>query len=120
GTIFEEVLAHYLARQVLMGDQSVDVTLRLLGDSERRDVHSTLTRMLGERSPTGADIEHAPSGLDAARLDRGVEFAADTAIERLVVALEIAMRVAAVHLVQKQEVKIGLGVVMLSNPLLVA
>ena len=91
GAVFEKVLTYDLAGQLLAIDQAVDVALRLFGNGERGDVDAALSRMLGECAPAGADIEHAPAGLNAARLDRCVELPPDAAVERLVVAFEIAV-----------------------------
>src|SRR6516225_3607459 len=76
--------------------------------------------MFCKSAPSRADIEHAPAGLDAASLDGGIQFATDGAFQRLVIAFEVAVRVAAVFFVEEEQIEIGFTVVMLVYPLLVA
>src|SRR5262249_19515595 len=95
GRVFKKMFAYHSAWQGLFRDQPVDITLGFLGDRQRGDVHATLTSMFSEGAPSRADVQHAPARLNPARFDRGIQLAPDRAPQRLVVALEISVRTAA-------------------------
>ena len=114
------MLADHPRRQLLAADQVVEVALRLLRQRQRRDLDAALAGVLDPRAPAAADLEHVVAGLDADRLERDVHLAGHRVVQRLVVAGEDALGVAAVPLVEEGQEEVGVFVVVVGDRLLVA
>src|SRR5215470_14026562 len=119
GFVFEKMLANDRAGQILARYQLVYVGLRLRGDRERCHSHSALACVLGEGAPASPDVQNAPAGLNSTFADRRIQLATDGSGQRLLIVFEVAVRVAAMFLVQKEKVEKRLAVVVFVYPLFV-
>src|SRR5207244_2972272 len=86
----------------------------------RGDVDALPAGVLDEGAPAAADVQHPVAGLDAAGVDAVLELALHGGFERLVVAVEEGVGVAADAPVQPELEELGRDVVVAANALLVA
>src|SRR6185436_2004039 len=114
------LLDHLAAGQAAAADQVVHGPLGGVGDGDRGHAHALLAGELQERPPAAADVEHPLARLNAAGIEGVAELAFHSSLDRLIVILEEAVRIAAQLAVEPEEEELGIDVVVALDPLLVA
>jgi hypothetical protein len=111
----EDVLADHPRREVLPLDQLGEVPLRLLRQGQRGDLDAALRRVLDERAPPTADLQHVVARTQPKRLGGQLHLPGHRVFQRLVLVGEHALGVAAVPGVQEGQEELGVLVVVVRD-----